>query len=535
MLEPHQLAEINRRKTFAIISHPDAGKTTVTEKLLLFGNAIHMAGVVKAKRAKQFARSDWMEIEKQRGISVSSSVMQFEYGGHVVNLLDTPGHEDFSEDTYRVLTAVDSALMIIDSSKGIETQTKKLFKVCHDRHIPIMTFMNKVDLEGRDPFELIDEVEKVLSLPTFAATWPIGQGKRFKGVYNRLSKQILLFDPNQKTKNFETTLVQNLDDPVLKERVGDELLDKLKEDLSLLEAGGDFDTESYLAGHLSPVFFGSAVNNFGIQELLEAFLKFAPGPLARPAEERLVEPTEEKLTGVVFKIQANMDPKHRDRMAFFRICSGEFYPGIDVYHVRLDRVVRINNALTFMSQERKNVEKAYAGDIIGLHDRGTLMIGDTLTLGEKLKFTGVPQFSPDMFCRVELKNPIKIKQLHKGVEQLAEEGTSQLFKRKFNSDIIIGVVGRLQFEVVKFRLLNEYGADAEFIPLSFSSSRWYHSTNKKVLEEFESYYRDQIVFDVRDYPMILFKNDWEENYVQEKYPDMRFFDSLITYEQEVRA
>lgn len=526
------LNEIERRKTFAIISHPDAGKTTVTEKLLLFGNAIHMAGVVKAKRSKQFARSDWMEIEKQRGISVASSVMQFQYGGKEINLLDTPGHQDFSEDTYRVLTAVDSALMIIDSSKGIETQTKKLFQVCRDRKLPIITFMNKMDLESRDPFELVDEVEKVLDLPCFTMTWPIGQGKGFKGVYDLMQKRIRLFDAGQKMLGFEQKFFEDLDDPELNEKVGKELIDKLKDDRELLTgAGYEFDRDRYLAGNLSPVFFGSAVNNFGMQELLDAFIRLAPAPRPRPADTREVSPKEAKFTGLIFKIQANMDPKHRDRTAFLRICSGEFVQGMTAYHVRQEREFRINNALQFMSKERKNVDRAYAGDIIGIHDKN-LTIGDAITEGEVLKFTGVPQFSPDLFARVDLKNPIKNKQLQKGLEQLAEEGTSQIFRRKHNSEAILGVVGQLQFEVVKFRLLHEYGADAVFTPLPYALSCWYHSTDKKVMENFEDYYRSHIVYDVRGYPMMLFKTEWERDYIQKNQPKVKFFSNLIAYEQE---
>ncbi len=529
---PQVVDEIARRKTFAIISHPDAGKTTVTEKLLLFGNAIHMAGVVKAKRSKQFARSDWMEIEKQRGISVASSVMQFQYGGKEINLLDTPGHQDFSEDTYRVLTAVDSALMIIDASKGIETQTKKLFQVCRDRKLPIITFMNKMDLESRDPFELVDEVEKVLQLPCFTMTWPIGQGKRFRGVYDLAAKRIRMFDAGQKTRNFEQEFFTDLNDPALAAKIGDELLAQLKDDVELLSgAGHDFDKERYLAGNLSPVFFGSAVNNFGIQELLDAFIDFAPSPRARPAETRDVQPNEATFTGLVFKIQANMDPKHRDRTAFLRICSGEFVQGMTAYHVRQEREFRINNALQFMSKERKNVDRAYAGDIIGINDKN-LTIGDAITEGEHLRFTGVPQFSPDLFARVDLKNPIKNKQLQKGLEQLAEEGTSQIFRRKYNSDAIMGVVGQLQFEVVKFRLLHEYGADAVFTPLPYTLSCWYHSEDKKVMEDFADYYRAHIVYDVRGYPMILFKTEWERDYIQKNQPKVKFFSNLIAYEAE---
>ncbi|PIR20400.1 MAG: peptide chain release factor 3 [Deltaproteobacteria bacterium CG11_big_fil_rev_8_21_14_0_20_47_16] len=530
---PDIIQEIDRRRTFAIISHPDAGKTTITEKLLLFGNAIHMAGTVKAKRAGQFATSDWMEMEKQRGISITSSVMQFDYKDRAINLLDTPGHQDFSEDTYRVLTAVDSALMVIDSSKGIEAQTKKLFQVCRDRNIPIFTFMNKMDLEGRDPFELIDEVEKVLQLPCFTMTWPVGQGKRFKGVYDLRAKQLRLFDPNQKTRNFHQEIFTNLDDPALREKVDAEWIDKLKDDLELLTgAGYDFDMERFRSGHLSPVFFGSAGNNFGVQELLDTFIEFAPKPCPRPAATRTVDAHEPNFTGLIFKIQANMDPKHRDRCAFMRICSGEFVQGMTVYNARQQREFKINNALQFMSKERKNVDRAYAGDIIGIHDRGNIMIGDTITVGEDLKFTGIPQFSPDIFSRVDLRNPIKNKQLQKGLEQLAEEGTSQIFRRKHNSETIIGVVGQLQLEVVKFRLMHEYGADAAFTGMPYTASAWFHSGSKTEMDKFIEYYHSHIVWDVRDYPLILFKSDWEKSYVAEKNPEVTFYTSLINYEQD---
>ncbi len=519
--------QINHRKTFAIISHPDAGKTTITEKLLLFGNAIHMAGMVKAKRSKHFATSDWLEIEKQRGISVTSSVMQFTYGGYDINLLDTPGHEDFSEDTYRVLTAVDSVLMVIDSTKGIETQTKKLFQVCRDRHLPIMTFMNKLDLEGRDPFELIDEIEKVLALPCYPMTWPVGQGSRLQGVYDLVARRMRLFTPGLKTRHLDQEFFEDLDDPGLRARVGEEPLGALHDDFALLSAGHDFHHDAFLQGRVSPVFFGSAVKNFGIQEFLEAFLRLAPSPRPRPAEERVVQPEEPQFTGVVFKIQANMDPKHRDRTAFVRICSGEFMQGMEVYHVRDQRSFKINNAIQFLSQERTNIDRAYAGDIIGIKDRSTLVIGDTITQGEALHFVGIPQFSPDLFCRVELKNPIKNKQLRKGLEQLAEEGSSQIFRRKHNSETIIGVVGQLQLEVVKFRLLNEYGADAVFTPLNFEISRWYASKNKPALATFESQYAANILYDVRDYPIILLRNEWEREYIATNHPEIAFFSSLI--------
>lgn len=530
---PDILKEIQRRRTFAIISHPDAGKTTMTEKLLLFGNAIQMAGMVKDKRAKHYTTSDWMEIERQRGISVTSSVMQFAYAGREINLLDTPGHADFSEDTYRVLTAVDSALMILDAAKGIEAQTKKLFQVCRDRHIPIMTFVNKMDRPALDPFDLVSEVETVLMLPCTIATWPIGQGDRFKGVYDVLERCVRIFEGGKRTADFAQDVYADVDDPELIARVGDEVHAKLKEDLDLIAgAGHAFELDAYLKGQLSPVFFGSALNNFGVQELLGSFVRFAPAPLPRPADRRIVAPSEEDFSGVVFKIQANMDPKHRDRYAFLRICSGAYEPGMNVYHVRLARHFKINNAMRFLSQDRSTVEKAYAGDIIGIYDRGTLMIGDTLTAGEDIKFTGIPQFSPEFFCRVELKNPIKMKQLQKGLEQLAEEGTSQLFRRKHKSDAIIGVVGRLQFEVVQFRLLNEYGAEAIFTALPYNCSRWYRAASEEALKKFEDYYRDQTVFDVRGYPLVLFKSDWEQGYVQDKNPEVKFYSSLLNYERD---
>lgn len=529
------LNEIHRRKTFAIISHPDAGKTTITEKLLLFGNAIHMAGVVKAKRAGQFATSDWMEIEKQRGISVSSSVMQFTYKDFEINLLDTPGHQDFSEDTYRVLTAVDSALMVIDSAKGIETQTKKLFQVCRDRHIPIMTFMNKLDREGKDPFELIDEVEQVLQLPCVVKTWPIGQGGLFKGVYDLEFKKVRLFAPKQKTLDFEQETFTDLSDPKLIAKVGEERIQKLNEDLELLSgAGHDFSHDKFLKGAQSPVYFGSAVNNFGIQELLEAFIQHAPGPLPHAAEQRIIHPEEPKLTGVIFKIQANMDPKHRDRCAFLRLCSGQFTDGMSVYHVRQKRNFKISNAIRFFSQDRINAEVAYAGDIIGIRDRGNLIIGDTLTEGEELQFSGIPQFSPDIFCGVGLKNPIKNKQLQNGLNQLADEGTSQIFRKKHNSDTIIGVVGQLQLEVVKFRLLHEYGAEAVFSPLPYTESRWFHLEKKNQMEDFIRRYHSSVVYDVRDYPMIMLKGQWEREYIERENPDVKFYSSLMTYENDVK-
>ncbi len=530
------IQEIKRRRTFAIISHPDAGKTTVTEKMLLYANAIQMAGTVKAKKAKHFATSDWMEIEKQRGISVSSSVMQFTYGGCEINLLDTPGHADFSEDTYRVLTAVDSALMVIDSTKGIQAQTRKLFEVCRTRNIPIITLFNKMDLEGRDPFDLIAQVENELQLECTVMNWPLGQGRRFKGVYDFNGECLRLIEPNKATVETHTDIFTDLNDPKLKEKVEDTLLDRLSEDLELVRgAGHAFNRESFLEGHLSPAFFASAHNNMGMKELLDSFVNLAPSPRSRVADTRTVEATEKKFTGLIFKVQANMDPKHRDRVAFMRICSGRFEQGMTVRHTRAGKDVRINNALQFMSQKRTNVDEAFAGDILGIHDKGTYMIGDTLTDGENLKFLGIPQFSPELFNLVQLKSPLKSKQLQKGLDELSEEGTSQVFRRDYSSDVILGVVGNLQFEVVKFRLQNEYGADVVYNPLPFTCSRWILGPTPKALETFVNYYKEQVVYDVRDYPMILFKNDWEQNYIQGKYPEIKFYSSLINYEADAQS
>lgn len=529
--------EIDKRRTFAIISHPDAGKTTITEKLLLFGDAIHMAGMVKAKKDRVHTTSDWMDIERERGISVSSSVMQFDYLGKRVNLLDTPGHNDFSEDTYRVLTAVDSALMVIDAAKGIETQTRKLFQVCRDRNIPIITFINKMDRPTRDAFELIDQIESELNLPCTAVTWPVGAGDRFKGVYDRNNHTMRFFEASKTTIDFKQQVFKDLSGDDIRKAVGGaEYIDKLQEDLELLDGVGlPFDEKDFMAGKLSPVFFGSALNNFGVQELLEFFLEHAPKPQGRSADTRVVQPDEKKFSGVVFKIQANMDPKHRDRYAFVRICSGEFKQGMNVHHVRQGRPFKVKQAMQFLSRERTNVETAYAGDIVGFHDRGTLRIGDTVTEGEQMMFTGIPQFAPDVFALVTLRNPIKNKQLLKGLEQLSEEGTSQVLKKKYNSDIILGVVGALQLEVVKHRLLTEYGADAIFTSLPFESSAWYHSADASKLDFFESYYRDQIVFDVRENPMVLCKTEWERDYMKSKHPEVQFFTSLIAYEEALRS
>ncbi|MBP1729054.1 MAG: bacterial peptide chain release factor 3 (bRF-3) [Deltaproteobacteria bacterium] len=483
-MEKHNQQEIERRRTFAIISHPDAGKTTITEKLLLFGGAIQQAGEVRARKSARHATSDWMEMEKQRGISVTSSVMKFTYGDHEVNLLDTPGHNDFSEDTYRVLTAVDSVLMVIDSVKGVETQTKKLLEVCRLRHTPIMTFINKLDREGREPIDLLDEIESLLKIQCAPITWPIGMGKRFRGTYHLYTKEVTFFDPAADRGTGEIITVKGLDDPRLDELLGSQVVE-LRHDIELLEgAAHPFDKAAYLAGTQTPVFFGSAINTFGVQQLLDTFVAEAPAPLPRETVSRMVSPFEEPFTGFVFKIQANMDPAHRDRIAFFRICSGRFTRGMKVKHLRLGRDMQIANATIFMAQDRTNVEEAFPGDIIGIHNHGTIKIGDTFTQGEDLKYTGIPNFAPEHFRKVRLLDPMKSKALEKGLVQLAEEGTTQVFRPQMGSDWIVGAVGLLQFDVVMHRLEFEYKVKATYEPVSYVTARWVVGERKK-LEEFQ--------------------------------------------------
>ena len=478
-------SEASRRRTFAIISHPDAGKTTVTEKLLLFGGAIQLAGSVKGRKAARHATSDWMKMEQERGISVSSSVMQFPYGDNIINLLDTPGHEDFSEDTYRTLTAVDSALMVIDVAKGVEQRTVKLMEVCRLRTTPILTFINKMDREGKDPIDLMDEVEDVLDIQCAPMTWPIGMGKNFKGVFHLYSDTIHVYSPTHGGKINEGEVIQGLDNPRLDELFGD-LISDFREEIELVRgASHEFNLELFLAGKLTPVYFGSAINNFGLKELLDALSEFAPAPQPRESKTRVVEPTEEKFTGFVFKIQANMDPHHRDRVAFLRVCSGSYEKGKKINHVRIGKPVMISNAITFMAQDRSHVEEAYPGDIIGLHNHGTIQIGDTFTMGEDLKYTGIPHFAPELFRRARLKDPLKSKQLLKGLEQLSEEGATQLFKPFANNDLILGAVGVLQFDVVAERLKNEYKVDCIFEAVTVATARWVMCDDEKMLEEFK--------------------------------------------------
>ena len=517
--------EAARRRTFAIISHPDAGKTTLTEKLLLFSGAILSAGTVKGKKSGKFATSDWMEIEKQRGISVASSVMQFDYRQHVVNLLDTPGHEDFSEDTYRVLTAVDSALMVIDAAKGVEAQTIKLLNVCRLRDTPIITFMNKYDREVRDSLELLDEVENILHIRCAPITWPIGMGKNFKGVYHILNDEIYLFEAGGEKLPHEFDVVKGINNSRLDELFPIEI-QQLREEIELVQAASnEFDLEAFLRGELTPVFFGSAINNFGIQEILNALIDWAPAPQPRETLERVVEPTENKFSGFVFKIQANMDAKHRDRIAFLRVCSGEFTRGMKIKHLRLNRDIAASSVVTFMSHTRELVEEAFAGDIIGIPNHGNIQIGDSFTEGERLTFTGIPFFAPELFRAVRIKNPLKMKQLQKGLQQLGEEGAVQVFRPHNGGDLILGAVGVLQFEVVTARLANEYGVDAVFESVSIWSARWVSCSDRKKLAEFEKANILNLATDAGGNLTYLAPNRVNLSLTEERWPDIRFHET----------
>ena len=475
------MSEISKRRTFAIISHPDAGKTTVTEKLLLYGGAIKTAGSVKARKAATHATSDWMEMEKERGISVTSSVMQFPYNNHVINLLDTPGHEDFSEDTYRTLTAVDSALMVIDVAKGVEQRTIKLMEVCRLRDTPILTFINKLDREGKEPIELLDEVESVLNIECSPITWPIGMGKGFKGVYHLLEDKVYLFESGKNASIGDNTVINGIDNSKLDDLLGENLANEAREEIELVSGTTNpFDINDFLEGKQTPVFFGSAINNFGIENLLDGFIQYAPTPQGRESDTRIVLPEETKLSGFVFKIQANMDPKHHDRLAFMRIVSGEYQKGMKVLQVSTGKQIKIANAVTFMSRERSATEVAHAGDVIGIHNHGGIGIGDSFTQGEKINFQGIPNFAPELFRRAQLKDPLKAKALQKGLDQLSEEGATQVFRPVSNSSQILGAVGILQFDVVAHRLKYEYGVDCQFETINVATARWVSGEDKYI-------------------------------------------------------
>lgn len=529
--------EVARRRTFAIISHPDAGKTTLTEKLLLYGGAIHLAGAVRAKANQRNTTSDWMEIEKQRGISISSSVLQFEYNGVQINLLDTPGHKDFSEDTYRTLTAADAAVMLIDSAKGVEAQTRKLFEVCRMRGIPIFTFMNKVDRPGRDPLDLLDELEKVLGIRSSPMTWPIGNGDRFRGVYDRRANEVLFFQTEGEANvkgRLAPKQVAGIDDPSFVSLLGGprndldeakELYEQLKAEIELLEFAGDpFDLERVLAGQLTPVFFGSAMNNFGVQRFLERFIEIAPTPKSRNTTLGPVSPIEDKFSGFIFKIQANMDPAHRDRVAFMRVCSGKFTRNMSAKHSRLNKEFKLSKPLHFFAQERVVIEEAWPGDIVGLLDTsGDLRIGDTLCEGKKFEYEGVPRFSPEHFASVIILDPMKRKQLKKGLDQLAEEGVVQVYRQPGfgDKDPILGAVGALQFEVLQFRLKAEYNVDVKIERLGYIHARWIEGTGFD--KDFFDRREDSKSLEDRDgQPLVLFKSDWGLRWAEENYKSLNF-------------
>jgi peptide chain release factor 3 len=521
--------QVSRRRTFAIISHPDAGKTTLTEKLLLFGGAIQLAGAVKARGEARRARSDWMKVEQERGISVTASVMTFEYGGCTFNLLDTPGHEDFSEDTYRTLTAVDSAIMVIDAAKGIETQTRKLFEVCRLRDVPIITFVNKLDREGRDPFDLMGEIEQDLQLHVTPASWPIGMGQSFLGCYDLFHDRLILMDRVRRDVATQGEVCRGLDDPLLDRRLPAGAVDKLREEVEMARGlCPEFELDSYREGHLTPVFFGSALNNFGVRELLEGLTQIAPPPRPQPAATREVDPGEEKVTGFVFKIQANMDPKHRDRVAFVRLCSGRFERGMKMFHVRTGKTMAIHNPLLFMARERELAEEAWAGDIIGIPNHGNLRIGDALTEGEELRFTGIPSFAPELLKKVRPEDPMRAKHLGRALLQLAEEGAAQIFRPSFGNDWIVGVAGALQFDVLADRIRTEYNIPVHFEGTTLYTARWVETDDHHLLKRFANANHAAMAEDHNGSPVFLARNAWHLKTTGDEWPDLKF---LKTKEQ----
>jgi len=523
-LNQELVQEVKKRRTFAIISHPDAGKTTLTEKFLLYGGAIREAGTVKSRKSQKHAVSDWMEIEKQRGISVTSSVLQFNYSGHCVNILDTPGHQDFSEDTYRTLMAADAAVMVVDSSKGVESQTKKLFKVCKMRGIPIFTFINKMDRQGKDPFELLEDIESSLGIHSYPMNWPIGSDKHFKGVYNREKKEIELFNDSNHGQNMAKVVSGDISDVKFNTLLGPQLQQKLVDDLELLDHAGDaFNLDKILSGDLTPIFFGSALTNFGVEPFLQSFLELTPPPLARNSNNGEVSPETANFSGFIFKIQANMNPTHRDRIAFLRICSGKFTKGMQVNHVQENKKVRLAQPQQFMAQDRVIVETAYPGDIIGIHDPGIFRIGDTLCEDNSgLKFEGIPVFAPEHFAKVFTKNSLKRKQFIKGIEQLSEEGSIQVYRRPNIGveELIVGVVGVLQFEVLEYRLKNEYGVDVLIESLPYRYVRWIKSDNFD-RQNFSMTMDTMLVQDEDDNPVLIFQNDWSIRQIEDRNKNIK--------------
>lgn len=514
--------EIARRRTFGIISHPDAGKTTLTEKLLLFGGSIRSAGAVKSNKIRKTATSDFMEIEKQRGISVATSVMSFEYLGKLINILDTPGHRDFAEDTYRTLTAVDSVILVVDSVKGVEEQTERLMEVCRMRNTPVIIFVNKLDREGRPPFELMDELEEKLQIAVRPLTWPIGMGQHFRGVYNLGERNLYLFQAGKTVVEEDRVLVERLDDPVLEKVLGS-AADQLREDVELIEGVYDpLDQTEYRSGNVAPVFFGSALNNFGVRELLETFVRIAPTPTPRDSDLRPVDPCEEKFSGFVFKIHANLDPRHRDRIAFLRVCSGVFRKDVFFHHVRHGKNIRFSRPYSFMAERKNVVEEAFPGDVVGLYDRGDLKIGDTLTEGEGFTFRGVPSFAPEIFKELVSTDPMRSKQLDKGIQQLTEEGVAQLFIQDRGRRKIIGAVGELQFEVIQYRLTNEYGAACRLQPLPYARACWLTADDPKALAEFIRYRDRHVALDRDGNPVYLAESEWMLRSMIRDNPGVRF-------------
>ena len=525
--------EIEKRKTFAIISHPDAGKTTLTEKFLLFGGAIQTAGAVKSNKIKKHATSDFMEIERQRGISVATSVMTFEYKGYLINLLDTPGHKDFAEDTYRTLTAVDSVILVIDSVNGVEAQTRRLMEVCRMRDTPVIVFINKMDRDGKNRFDLLEEIEKELSIHLHPMTWPINSGKDFKGVYNLDNKSLLLFSAHTKATDDSSVKIDDLRDQLLDEKLGEKDAATLREDVELIDGVyGQLHVADYLAGKIAPVFFGSAINNFGVKEMLDTFIRIAPVPRHRKVTNRVVEPNENKFSGFIFKIHANLDPKHRDRIAFLRVCSGRFERNKYYHHVRLDKDVRFSNPYSFLAREKDVIQEAFPGDVVGLFDTGNFKIGDTLTEGEDFYFTGIPSFSPEIFKEVVNKDPMKTKQLEKGLLQLTDEGVAQLFTQFGGTKKIIGCVGELQFEVIQYRLLHEYGASCEFRALPYYKACWISSDDPAKVEEFMRF-KNNVAHDKDGHPVYLAQSEWFLNTERTNNPAIEFHFTSEIHKQAV--
>ncbi len=514
--------EVLKRRTFAIIAHPDAGKTTLTEKLLLFGGAINLAGAVKARGEQRRARSDWMKVEKERGISVVSSVMTYEYQGNIFNLLDTPGHEDFSEDTYRVLSAVDSAIMVIDAAKGIESQTRKLFEVCRLRDIPIITFINKMDREARDTFEILDEIEQALAISVVPATIPIGMGRDFAGCYDLIQNQLLLTGKSVSSKSNEAIICKSIDDEIIAEKLSPQQLEKLKDDIEMAKAlCPEFDLQSYLEGHLTPVFFGSALTSFGVKELLDGINRYSPSPRPAPTKNREISPTEEAVSGFVFKIQANMDPKHRDRIAFMRLCSGHFKKGMKLLHVREGKQMSIHNPMMFFAQDREVASEAFAGDIIGIANHGNLRIGDSLTSGEKMQFTGIPSFAPEYLQKIRPKDPLKAKHLSSALLQIAEEGGASVFKMDIGNEWIVGAVGPLQFDVLADRIRTEYEVPVILENTNYTTARWVVGDDKEITKLIDSN-KSTMAVDHDEQNVFLVRNDWHLNRTQEDFPNIKF-------------